>query len=205
MIRKVAKFLGLVVLYVWIVRAAYQHRDYNILVLRNIDVGLVLECAALQFLIVQVNTQLKNRFAFTHWWVGRLFRIKDSPGNISESLMTAPWVWPITCLTVLFTLPTLATYEEIMFRQPIDSVNEAILFSTLFGLVHMLVLVPLHTGIALILPGLWWSYLYLRDDTLATPVMSHTTFNLIAVMVLVVTLSWKWFSVHGKVLLGDVR
>ncbi len=199
-LKKGAKFAALLGLYAWIVMSAYEYRDYNVLVFRNIGWTLVLQCAVLQFLIAQVNAQLKNRFEWSHWWIGRPFGFKKSPGNFSESLMTASWVWPITCLTVLFTLPTLATYEEIFFRQPIDSVREALLMSVIFGLVHMLVFVPLHTGIALILPGLWWSYLYMDSGDLAAPVMSHTTFNLIAVTVLLVTLSWKWLTTHTPIL-----
>jgi membrane protease YdiL (CAAX protease family) len=141
--------------------------------------------------------ELRTRFEFTNWWIGRLVGIKKSPENVVLVLMRLRWVWPITCLLVLFALPSLAHAEEMMFRGYISSAEEALLFSAAFGLVHMITFVPLHQAMAMFLPALWFSYLFLKYDGLEFPVMSHYSYNAIFVSCLIATLCWKRLQMLG--------
>ena len=182
--KKMAKPLMLLGLFLQIAGVAYYHIDYNILVLKNVHLELLLECLGVLLVIKWISETLDKRYPATRWWIGSLFGKQRSPGNVTEMLLRVRYFWPLCAGLLILALPALATYEEIIFRNGLKSGEQALVRSVAFGLVHMLVGVPLHVAMALTAAGLWFSYLYM-DGGLAEPVMAHTTYNLIAVTSLV--------------------
>lgn len=69
---------------------------------------------------------------------------------------------PLFLLALLITLPLFAAAEERIFRKGRLAWGEIAASSTLFGLAHLIVGVPLAAALALILPGLFYAYKYRR-------------------------------------------
>lgn len=65
-------------------------------------------------------------------------------------------------LLVIWVLPFLAKMEEDIFRRGKIELNEITKNSILFGLIHLLVGIPLAAGIALINTGFFYAYIYRR-------------------------------------------
>ena len=103
-------------------------------------------------------------------------------------------------LVVLF--PWLAYVEESVFREGLESVGTgARLWSALrFGLLHLVMLVPLAAALAIAVAGGWYGHVYLRayaaseqrDEAVLASTVWHTTFNSTIVVLLVVGFATGW-------------
>lgn len=91
------------------------------------------------------------------------------PEAQATNLMTAGIKIPIFALIffplLALNIPRLAKREEEVFRHRIRSVPQAIVKSIKFGFIHAIVGVPIAFCLALIVPGLWFSYVYTKGGT----------------------------------------
>ena len=89
---------------------------------------------------------------------------KLPPINIDYSLILTGVLWTILMLLV----PFWANLEEKIFRQGANTWKQILIRSTQFGLVHILVGIPIFAGFVLILPGFLFAcrYKYIHDKTL---------------------------------------
>lgn len=97
--------------------------------------------------------------------------------NVSFAPLSVPWLAPFFVIGFLWLLPLFALIEERVFRAGTGSWTEGVVRSVIFGLVHCLVGVPLGVGIALTLPGLWFTRQYFRKGVLWSAA-HHTSYNL---------------------------
>jgi hypothetical protein len=91
------------------------------------------------------------------------------PEAQATNLMTAGIKIPLFALLffplLALNIPRLAKREEEVFRHRIRSVPQAIVKSIKFGFIHAIVGVPIAFCLALIVPGLWFSYIYTKGGT----------------------------------------
>ena len=96
-------------------------------------------------------------------WLNLLVTAKDDP-NAGTNLMVAPaqipWFGAIFGGLLAMNMPRLARREEEMFRRGTRDWKHAAPRSLHFGLIHMIVGVPLAAGLALSLAGLFFSWRY---------------------------------------------
>ena len=103
-------------------------------------------------------------------------------------------------LIVMF--PWLAYVEESVFREGLESVGTlGRLWSALrFGLLHLVMLVPIAAALAIAVAGLWYGHIYLRayrateqrDEAVLASTVWHATFNSTIVVLLVAGLATGW-------------
>ncbi|HAX80795.1 MAG TPA: hypothetical protein DCY88_34395 [Cyanobacteria bacterium UBA11372] len=84
--------------------------------------------------------------------------------NIDYSLIITVGIWIVLMLLV----PFWANFEEKIFRQGANTWKQILIRSTQFGLVHILVGIPIFAGFVLILPGFFFAcrYKYIHDKNL---------------------------------------
>lgn len=81
--------------------------------------------------------------------------------NVLIAPATLPILGPIFIALLLFNMPLITSLEERLFRGGTSSYLQAIPRSLVFGLVHCLVGVPIAAGLALAIPGMWFSRQYM--------------------------------------------
>ena len=87
---------------------------------------------------------------------------------------------------LLFALPSLARYEEDDFREGTRNWAQGVKRSIKFGLVHLIVLIPLGAAFALSIGGLWFTHQYFKGGVERSTVY-HSVYNSIIVVILFVT------------------
>ncbi len=80
--------------------------------------------------------------------------------------------------------------EEVVFRQGTSSWFDGLIRSLLFGIAHCLVGVPIGTGIAIAVPGIWFTSQYFLGGV-ELSALHHTTYNLIILSMLLLSLVIK--------------
>lgn len=121
--------------------------------------------------------------------VGSLLGRDIKGGNISMVGLTIPFIGVVLCLLLLAQLSSFSRSEELLFRKGTKSWRGAVVRSIAFGLAHMIVGVPFGTGIALILSGLYFSYLYFKGGV-DLSAQAHFQYNLFIVsLVLLVSIA----------------
>lgn len=98
---------------------------------------------------------------------------------------TIPIFGPIFLLLLFVNLPRLAAAEEDMYRDGTRDWFRAIPRSLIFGLVHMIVGVPLWCGLTLSIPGLWFTSQYFKGGV-ERSTMAHALYNMMLASVLLV-------------------
>mgnify|MGYP001806305597 FL=1 len=82
--------------------------------------------------------------------------------NLMTSGLRIPWFALPFLILLGLNVPRLAKREERAFRQGTRTLPEALGRSVHFGLIHCIVGVPIGIGLALTIPGLWFTYVYLK-------------------------------------------
>jgi hypothetical protein len=113
--------------------------------------------------------------------------IGDDTG--AANVITAPLRVPILiapfALLLLFVLPRLAESEELLFRRGTKNWSHGMRRSLVFGLVHMIVGVPLGAALALSVGGLWFTHQYFKGGVQRST-LYHLTYNLIVFALVIV-------------------
>lgn len=107
--------------------------------------------------------------------------------NINFLGVDIPFLGILICLLLLTAIPHAAEWEEKKFRAGTKNWWDGLLRSILFGLVHMLVLVPLGSAIGLILAGLFFTSLYFKGG-IELSSQGHFQHNFIVITIILVLL-----------------
>ncbi len=125
-------------------------------------------------------------------WLMLLATPAEAPSagqNLVLSGVKIPGFMWIFLVLLALNVPRLAKNEERIFRQGVRDPKTAIWKSVQFGLVHCLIGVPLAAGIALIIPGLFWSWLYTKGGIrLTTAWHALHNWTLVAILALALAL-----------------
>jgi hypothetical protein len=107
--------------------------------------------------------------------------------NVAVMPLRYRCVAPIFLAILALSLPELAWDEEITYRRGTRDWRHAIFRSLRFGLAHCVVGVPLFVGLALTLPGLWFTHQYFRGGV-ERSATHHAAYNLVVLAAVAVTL-----------------
>jgi hypothetical protein len=120
-----------------------------------------------------------------HWsWLMLLAQPGETAGgNLNVAAAEIPYFGLIFLALLFVNLPSLARWEEETFREGTRSWAHALPRSVLFGLMHCLVGVPLFAGLALALPGLWFTAHYFKGGV-ERATLFHSVYNMILVLAL---------------------
>lgn len=180
---------GLAALLAWpLVKGTAQKHWY---LFRCIRFAMVAQTALLAAVTLGFALGLVTLFPFLdRSW---LYRVLPEQG--ASNLIFLPARLPLVglpyLLLVIAILPQAAADEERRYRRGTRDWRHGIFRSIRFGLVHCLVGVPLFAGIALIVPGLWFTHLYFRQgEEQATT--HHLTYNLLLVALFATVLLFKF-------------
>lgn len=137
-------------------------------------------------LIVYVPFFDKNPFL---WVWSTTFGSGDGSGGANLTLSGLQWKWyALIYLPVLmFALPRLAKEEEELFREGTRTWSEGIKRSIVFGLVHLIMMIPLGAALALSVGGLWFTRQYFKGGVTRSTTY-HAVYNTMIMSVLFVAI-----------------
>ncbi len=164
-----------------------KHRKW-ITAYKQIDFRLFLSAIPLVLLtILSFMALLHLNESIFGWswllWVGNLLGVSDVRAvNLSLVGTDIPVLGIGICILLLIQLPALALLEERFCRKGTKGWRDGLLRSIAFGLVHCLVGVPLAVGIALIIPGLWYTHLYFQGGVKRSA-QGHFQYNLLVMLI----------------------
>lgn len=197
------------------VRSASKHRDLIQKIWKRVRFRMFVESLLILVITIAIALTIRNQWEFSHISWTRLL-VSDG-GSVFKAPMTLAresghwWAMllPIALFALLiFFVPVLAKFEEDVFRKGAESWGKIIHRSFWFGLVHMVMGIPLYVALALICAGLFYGYQYkrafdrfIRDFSLETArteavlVASayHTAYNTIVFGVAVAMLFYMAF------------
>lgn len=147
--------------------------------LTNVPVILVVLTAAL-LLILHVPFMDKNPIL----WILSYFFGGDGTGGSNVVFSGMQWKWyALIYLPVLaFALPHLAQREEEDFRAGTRGWMHGIWRSIHFGLIHLIMLIPIGAAIALSIGGLWFTHQYFKGGVERSTTY-HAVYNTMLVTV----------------------
>ncbi len=179
------KWVLAVVMLALVTHPAYHYREFNLLVWReSLDYKLFAGALLVMATIMAVRYFVQLRFEWSEWWLGTLFK-KEAPREslVEEPMMLHPLWCVLYASVLLFTLPAFAAYEELIFREwVVTDMVSVILWSLIFAVAHLLMMVKLKTVVALFLTGFIYGLVFLYEG-LAQAVQLHFAFNVIGVSV----------------------
>jgi hypothetical protein len=200
-------------------RAAWHNRRIAPAVWRRIRVRHVAGSLALLAVVLGIAVGLMTLAPVTGLGLGSLIgmtsnavfapveeaaaRSSQVTGPAAETVASAVNVVSLLFLGGLLVLfPWLAFVEESVFREGLEAVGTLRrLWSALrFGLLHLVMLVPLAAALAIAVAGLWYGHIYLRayaateqrDEAVLASTVWHTTFNSTIVVLLIAGFATGW-------------
>jgi hypothetical protein len=155
---------------------------------------MVLQSAGVLAAVVAVAVgllALNNPVLDWGWWTVVAAQVGDQNGG--GNIITAPFSYPLLIppfvILLVLVLPRLAETEELMFRRGTRSWRDGAGRSLLFGLIHMLVGVPLAVALALSIGGLWFTRQYFLGGTHRST-LYHLMYNCLALALVLVAVAW---------------
>lgn len=132
-------------------------------------IAAILGSILLIFITFLVGSLIYQSGPLARWTWLYFLQDPSHPKEQTSNLMTSGLKIPVFALIffplLALNVPRLAKREEEVFRHRIRSPNEAIIKSIKFGFVHAFVGVPIAFCVALIVPGLWFSWVYSKGGT----------------------------------------
>lgn len=124
----------------------------------------------------------KNPFL---WVFSALFGWGNGEGQGNLMLSGLQWKYYAALFLpiLLFALPSLARYEEEDFREGTRDWAHGVKRSVVFGLVHVIMLIPIGTALALSIGGMWFTHQYFKGGVERSTVY-HSVYNSIIVTIL---------------------
>lgn len=157
----------------------------------RISPWVLLKSVPIIFLVVTTVVTLMRWKPMRWSWV-RFFRREgeeEQPTNINIAPVYVPYVGFAFFVMIAAYLPRFAQIEEHWFRDGTAGWGNALWRSLLFGLAHCLAGVPLGVGLALTIPGLWFTAQYFEGG-IGRATIYHTGYNAL-IMVLLGLAVWK--------------
>jgi len=175
--------------------------------------GMLVQCILIILLIVITAVVLCTYIPFLEY--GWLNIFVKGGGNITiapvqtasqSSSLIMRILPPVFFVILLFAAPFLAKSEEKSFRYEHEDWRSITTQSIKFGLVHLIVGIPLAAGIALIFAGLFFGYKYKksfdknifsfnidkrREEAMLVSTAYHTMYNTILILLLLVVSIYK--------------
>lgn len=113
----------------------------------------------------------------------------------------------ILCFTLIVLIPHFAFYEESVFRKNVFNLKLRIKNSIIFGIVHCIMGISIGTGLALAIPGFFYSYIYYKsfktstfnsielkkNEALNKAILYHTLMNTLIFIVIILCLLFLLF------------
>ncbi len=174
---------------------------------RGFGVSMFLEALGVFVLTIVIALQLMHIPLLKYGWANLIFTdggnvilapILDASTSPSIAMQFLPVLF---LLALIFVLPFLSKTEEDCFRRGHNAWGAIAKQSVKFGLVHLIVGIPLAAGLALSIPGFWLGYRYKRafeqkakemkpwaaaDAAVLVSTMHHTMYNTIAIVLLLI-------------------
>lgn len=121
-------------------------------------------------------------------WILSLIFGGDGSGISNIVLSGIQWKWyALIFLPVLaFALPSLAKAEEHDFREGTRNWGHGVVRSIGFGLIHLIMLIPIGAALALIISGLWYTHQYFKGGV-ERSTSYHIAWNMLLVAIVFVT------------------
>lgn len=181
-----------------------ERRNYKFVwsVWRRFRIKMFFECLGIVTLTIAVMVALWQVPGLNYGWINLFFGESGNmlikpiqEGSDSANVLVRMMV-PMFFVALAFVLPFLARSEERSFRKGYNDWGSITKQSVKFGLVHCLVGLPLATGIALIIPGLFLGLKYKRafdrnvnymgywraeDEAVMVSTTYHTMYNMILI------------------------
>jgi hypothetical protein len=161
---------------------------------REIRPFIVLQSLAVLAVVIAVAAgllALGNPVLDWGWWTVVSAQIGDQQGG--GNIITAPFSYPLLIppfvILLVLVLPRLAESEELLFRRGTRAWPDGVRRSLLFGLIHMVVGVPLAVALALGVGGLWFTRQYFLGGAHRST-LYHLTYNCIALALVVLAVVW---------------
>ena len=159
---------------------------------REIRPFMVLQSAGVLATVIALAVgllALNNPILDWGWWTVVASQVGDQSGG--GNIITAPFSYPMLVppfvVLLVLVLPRLAESEELMFRRGTLTWRDGALRSLVFGLIHMVVGIPLAVALALSIGGLWFTRQYFLGGTRRST-LHHLTYNCIALLLVLVAL-----------------
>jgi hypothetical protein len=117
---------------------------------------------------------------------------KNQPVQATNQMLAGaqiPLFGVVFVIILMLNLPRLAALEEDEFREGTKDWKDAIPRSLKFGLMHMIVGVPLWCGLALAIPGMWFTSQYFKGGV-SRSTMAHALYNFMLASLLSVYVFW---------------
>jgi len=169
----------------------YKNANFIFAIWKRFRFRMLFETIGVIVLVVMTYVLLVVFFPFLNWGWSDLFI--EGGGNIYVAPVMAVSEqssnWFMKALPFLFLImflvavPFLARMEEKWFRYGHEEWSEIIPQSIKFGLIHLVVGIPIATGIALIISGLFFGYKYKKAFDKNIGVMSYSEASDEALMV----------------------
>lgn len=123
------------------------------------------------------------------WWsvVAAQAGDQSAGGNIVTAPFSYPLLIPAFLALLVLVLPRLASTEELMFRRGTRDWRDGALRSLGFGLIHMIVGVPVAVALALSIGGMWFTRQYFLGGVQRST-LYHLAYNCLAFGLLTVAL-----------------
>ncbi len=133
---------------------------------------------------------LNNPILDWGWWTVVAAQVGDQSGggNIITAPLSYPLLVPPFVVLLVLVLPRLAESEELTFRRGTHNWRDGALRSLVFGLIHMVVGIPLAVALALSIGGLWFTRQYFLGGTRRST-LHHLTYNCIALLLVLVAIA----------------
>lgn len=190
-------YAGFIMPYAWALLLTYvlaqpladaENRRYCVSVYRRIRPrGVALNVAVLSATIALYVLLSKTLPWLNYSWISAVTAAGSGEAqaggmNPIAAPLFLPLVGPMFAALLLFCLPLLTRAEERAFRGGTRSMVHAVPRSIVFGLAHCIVGVPLAAGLAISVPGLWFSYIYIKaerrgEEGIEKAALAHTTAN----------------------------
>ncbi|MBP9797592.1 hypothetical protein KBC70_00400 [Candidatus Woesebacteria bacterium] len=110
-----------------------------------------------------------------------IFNVQGANINLAGS--DIPYFGKAIIILLLAVLPALAETEEKIFREGTNNWLDGTVRSICFGLVHCVVGVPIGIGLAITIPGMYFTFKYFKGGIRLSS-QAHFQYNVIAVMTL---------------------
>jgi len=171
----------------------------NLRVIEEINGELVLQNLCVLAVAMIISAGLKKIHPLFEWSLYSVFKGKNKEGekdkstkgqNIHLQPTKIKYFGILFTLLFIVNLPNLTMIEEVVFRQGTSSWFDGLIRSLLFGIAHCLVGVPIGTGIAIAVPGIWFTSQYFLGGV-ELSALHHTTYNLIILSMLLLSLVIK--------------